>query len=78
MTNPAPIRIWRAPLTIAAITAFGLLIALVVEGAADAVGSIALAVPIVVVCWFASPRVQLRRAPLASATPSPPSTSRAA
>lgn len=53
--------IWRAPLTVAAITAFGLVIALFVDGAADAAGWIALAVPVAVVGWFASPRVQRRR-----------------
>ena len=52
----APIRVWRAPLAIAAISAFGLVAALLVDGAADAAGWLALAVPVAAVLWFSVPR----------------------
>ena len=69
MKSAAPIRIWRAPVALAALTAFGLSAALVVDGAADAASWVALAVPLVVVSWFASPRVQRRRAGPANLSP---------
>jgi hypothetical protein len=60
-----PIRIWRMPVVLAAVTAFGLVAALVVDGLADASGWIPLGVPLAVVAWLVSPRVQRRRAQLA-------------
>ena len=61
MKTPAPIRIWRVPVALAALTVFGVSAALVLDGAADATGWVPLAVPLAVVSWFASPRVQRRR-----------------
>jgi hypothetical protein len=68
--QPVSIRTWRMPIVLAAITAFGVLAALFVDGTSDAAGWVPLAVPLVVVAWFVSPRVQRRRAALAF-TPSP-------
>ena len=61
MSRSTPVRVWRAPAALAAITAVGLLAALFVDGAADAAGWLPLAVPVVVVSWFVSPRVQRSR-----------------
>jgi hypothetical protein len=67
-----PIRVWRVPIALAAVTAFGLLFALFVDGAADAAAWVALATPVAVVSWFASPRVQRRRAQRAANSHRPP------
>jgi hypothetical protein len=64
----APIRVWRAPLVLATVSLFGLLVALVGDGAADAAGWIALAIPIIVACTFVAPAVQRRRASRRDAT----------
>jgi hypothetical protein len=61
VTRAPAVRVWRAPAVLAAVTAVGLLAALFVDGAADAAGWLPLAVPLVVVSWFVSPRVQRAR-----------------
>lgn len=45
------IHVWRGPAALAAVSAFGLVAALVDDGAADVVGCLALAVPLGVCVW---------------------------
>lgn len=46
-----PIAVWRWPIAIALVSVVGLVAALVEDGAADAVGWIALAIPVGVSAW---------------------------
>lgn len=57
----SPIRVWRAPLALAGISAFGLTSSLLVDGVGDAAGWLALAVPVAVIVWFAFPWGQRAR-----------------
>ena len=59
---------WRAPLALALVSLFGLLVALVGDGAADVLGWAALAIPVIAVCTFVSPAIQQRRASRRDAT----------
>jgi hypothetical protein len=52
--KPVAIRIWRAPVALAAATASGIVAALFVDGAADAAGWVPLAIPLAVVSRFVS------------------------
>ena len=56
--SPPAIRIWRAPLLLAAVSAVGLTSALLADGLGDALAWLTLATPVVVVCWCVVPSVQ--------------------
>lgn len=58
MSTARGIRIWRAPLWLAALSALGLVAALLSDGPGDVLAWLALAVPVLVVAWCAAPRVQ--------------------
>ena len=58
MTRPAGVRVWRAPLLLAAVSAVGLTSALLADGLGDALAWLTLAAPVGVVAWCAVPSVQ--------------------
>lgn len=60
MTRPARVRVWRAPLLLAAVSAVGLTSALLADGLGDALAWLMLAAPVVVVGWCVLPSVQRR------------------
>jgi hypothetical protein len=55
------IRIWRAPIVLAAASAIGLTSALLADGAGDVLAWLTLGAPVVVVGWCALPGVQRAR-----------------
>jgi hypothetical protein len=52
------IRVWRAPIALAAASAIGLTSALLADGAGDVLAWLTLGAPVVVVGWCALPGVQ--------------------
>jgi len=58
MTRAAGVRVWRAPLLLAAVSALGLTSALLADGLGDVLAWLTLAAPVAVVCWCCVPRVQ--------------------
>lgn len=58
MKRDGRIRVWTAPIVLAVVTAAGLISALVSDAMGDAVAWLALAAPVVVVCWYLPRRKQ--------------------
>ena len=58
MSAPRASRVWRAPMGLAALSAVGLVAALLSDGPGDVLAWLTLAAPVAVVAWCASPRVQ--------------------
>jgi hypothetical protein len=54
------VRVWRAPLVLAAVSAVGLTSALLADGLGDVLAWLTLAAPVAVVGWCAVPSVQRR------------------
>jgi hypothetical protein len=52
------VRVWRAPIVLAAASAIGLTSALLADGAGDVLAWLTLGAPVVVVGWCALPGVQ--------------------
>ncbi len=46
------VRLWRAPVALGVLTAFGLIAALLADGAVDALSAAALAAPLGTAAWF--------------------------
>jgi hypothetical protein len=55
------IRVWRAPIVLAAASAIGLTSALLADGAGDLLAWLTLGAPVLVVGWCALPSVQRAR-----------------
>lgn len=58
MKGNGRIRVWTAPIVLGVVTAAGLISALVSDATGDAVAWLALAAPVVVVCWYLPRRKQ--------------------
>lgn len=52
------IRVWTAPIALGVVTAAGLIAALLSDASGDALAWLALAAPIVVICWHVPRRKQ--------------------
>lgn len=63
MSAERRIRIWTAPILLGAVSAVGLIAALLADGAGDLVGGIALGIPVGVSLWYVLPLSQRSRRP---------------